>query len=319
MTFFRRSRRWSFASALVLVSGACASGAASGVPVPTPTSEASEAMPELREGDDFVVYLADGRRASMADLVSAMADYDVVFLGEEHNDPITHRVHARLLESAYSDHAEGRPLVLSLEMFERDVQYVVDEYLDDLITESHFRSSARPWDNYETDYRPMVEFAKAHDLEVVAANAPRRYVNRASRLGRASLDALGPDAVRYLPPLPYPEASAAYQAEWDALMGEAAGHMRGSPLDGQTLWDASMAHAVAGALERSAGALVLHVAGGFHIENATGTPEALEHYRPGTSALIVAARPADDPTTWDAERLAGLGDYVIVTRRPTEG
>ena len=119
----------------------------------------------------------------------------------------------------------------------------------------------------------MVEFAKAHDLEVVAANAPRRYVNRASRLGRDSLDVLGDEALRHLPPLPYPEASAAYQAEWDALMGEAAAHMQGSPLDGQTLWDASMGHAVATALDRTAGALVLHMAGGFHVENATGTVE----------------------------------------------
>jgi uncharacterized iron-regulated protein len=268
---------------------------------------------------DFVVYTADGRPATVDDIVAAMVDHDAVFVGEEHNDPVTHRVQALLLQRAFLDHASSRPVVLSLEMFERDVQYIVDEYLDDLITESHFRSSARPWENYEDDYRPMVEFAKAHELEVIAANAPRRYVNRASRLGRDSLRVLGPEATRHLPPLPYPEASPDYQAEWDALMGEAAAHMRGSPLDGQTLWDASMGHAVASALDRSAGALVLHMAGGFHVENATGTPEALQHYRPGSRSLVVAARPAADPSVWDAERLEGLGDFVVVTRAPTEG
>jgi uncharacterized iron-regulated protein len=239
-----------------------------------------------------------------------------VFVGEEHNDPVTHQVQALLLQRAFTDHGAARTVVLSLEMFERDVQYIVDEYLDDLISESHFLSSARPWDRYQTDYRPMVEFARAHELEVVAANAPRRYVNRASRLGRDSLEVLGPDARRYLPPMPYPEASAAYQAEWDALMGDAAAHMSGDPLDGQTLWDASMGNAVATALDRTPGALVLHMAGGFHVENGTGTPEALQHYRPGTRSLIVAARPAADPTMWDAERFDGLGDFVVVTLAP---
>jgi uncharacterized iron-regulated protein len=296
--------------------GACAGTSPMSTPVPAPISEAPA---PLQEGEDFVVYTADGRPATVDDIVAAMVDHDAVFVGEEHNDPVTHRVQALLLQRAFLDHASSRTVVLSLEMFERDVQYIVDEYLDDLITESHFRSSARPWENYEADYRPMVEFAKAHDLEVVAANAPRRYVNRASRLGRDSLGVLGPEATRHLPPLPYPEASPDYQAEWDALMGEAAAHMRGAPLDGQTLWDASMGHAVASALDRVDGALVLHMAGGFHVENATGTPEALQHYRPGSRSLIVAARPAADPSVWDAERLRGLGDFVVVTRAPAGG
>lgn len=270
------------------------------------------------EGTDFFVYHADGRSASFDDVVAAMSGYEAVLVGEEHNDPITHRVQAQLVQRAWVSYAatDRRPVVLSLEMFERDVQYIVDEYLDDLVTEDHFLSSARPWGNYDDDYRPMVEFAKAHGVPVVAANAPRRYVNRASRLGRRGLLALGPEARQHLPPLPYPEASSAYRAEWDALMGDAMQHMSGDPLDGQTLWDASMGHAIARALDETPGVLVLHMAGGFHVENHTGTPEALQHYRPGTRTLVVAARPADDPSTFVAEEHGGLGDFVVLTRRP---
>jgi uncharacterized iron-regulated protein len=276
---------------------------------------AAEAPPPLVEGRDFAVYTADGTATSLDRIVEAAGGVDVVFVGEEHNDPVTHRVQSRLFEQAFLAHAAERAVVLSLEMFERDVQYVLDEYRAGLITEDHFLLSSRPWGNYDPDYRPMVEFAVAHDLEIVAANAPRRYVNRASRLGRASLDSLGPEARRYLPPLPYPMPSDAYQAEWDALMGAAAQHMSGNPIDGQTLWDASMGHAVAGALDRSPGSLVVHMAGGFHVENGTGTPEALQHYRPGTRMLVVAARPADDPTVWNPER-AGIGDFVVLTQAP---
>lgn len=312
---------WRFTSSflLLIALGACAAGGAATAPAAPAAMPADDAPPPPpREGVDFAVYASDGTPSSLDALVAAFADHDAVLVGERHDDPVTHRVQALLLDRAVDDYSTSREVVLSLEMFERDVQYVLDEYLDGLITESHFTGSARPWDNYVPDYRPMVELAREEGLAVVAANAPRRYVNRASRLGRDSLMALGPEAFRYLPPMPYPEASEAYRAEWDALMGEAMAHMQGDPLDGQTLWDASMGHAVATALDAGTDRLVLHMAGGFHVENGTGTPEAIQHYRPGTRSLIVAARPAADPNAWDPA-LAGLGDFVVVTRAPAAG
>jgi hypothetical protein len=44
-------------------------------------------------------------------------------------------------------------------------------------------------------------------MPVVAANAPRRYVNRVSRLGASSVADIGPEGRRFLPPMPYAEAS----------------------------------------------------------------------------------------------------------------
>jgi len=193
----------------------------------------------------------------------------------------------------------------------------VDEYLADLVTEDHFLRSSRPWDNYARDYRPLVELAKENALRVVAANPPRRYVNLASRLGRASLESLSAEARAWLPPLPYPEASAAYRAEWDALMGGVPMHGSGDPLDGQTLWDAGMAESIVRALDDAASErpLVVHLAGGFHVENGTGIPEVVAHYRPGTALRLVAVRAVDDPTRF-AQEHAGAGDFVVLTSEP---
>lgn len=330
-------------SLLALASASCASSS-SNVVAPTVGPDASAPQPEaepgataaLVEGTDYAVFRGDGTPSSLAEIIEAADTLEVVFFGEQHDDQVTHQLQALVLGRLYQRYhrlpdgpnvhpgAPGvetpavggdRTVVLSLEMFERDVQYVVDEYLNDLITESHFLSSARPWEDYEARYRPMVEFARAHGLEIVAANAPRRYVNRASRLGRESLTALPASAKQWLPPLPYPEASAGYQAEWDALMGPAAAHMAGTPFDAQTLWDASMGQMVAEAVDRSEGALVLHLAGSFHVANFTGTPEALQHYRPGTRALVLVAEPGEVGSELGADRL-GLGDFVIVTRAP---
>lgn len=177
------------------------------------------------EGEDFVVYEGDGDVASFAGILAELDGSEAVLVGESHDDAVGHAVEAQLLVRAaqrYGAMAAGtgeRPVVLSLEMFERDVQYILDEYLAGLITEDQFLESARPWERYRSDYRPMVEFARAHGIPVVAANAPRRYVNRVTRLGPSSLGALSPAARRFLPELPYPGPSEAYRAEWDALMG----------------------------------------------------------------------------------------------------
>ncbi len=187
-----------------------------------PTPDSTLADSTLAEA--YRIFRVDGQRATLDDVFEAIAAVDVVFLGEQHDDPVAHYLQAELLTQTRarmaSDEMAPRPLALSLEMFERDVQLILDEYLDDLITESHFLRSSRPWQNYKTDYRPMVEFMKAHGFRVLAANAPRRYANRVSRKGPASLEDLSVWAKGWLPPLPTPGPSPAYKAKWDKLMAE---------------------------------------------------------------------------------------------------
>src|SRR5262249_50739036 len=149
-----------------------------------------------------------------------------------------------------------------------DVQYVLDEYLADLITEPNLIASGRAWKNYESDYRPLVEFAKEKRMPVIAANAPRRYVDRVGRLGAVSLDQIEPEGRRFLPPLPYAKASEAYAARFAGAMRGHQGN-GGSPssgsaertLEAQSLWDASMAYSISEFLTAHPGSRILHVNG----------------------------------------------------------
>ena len=90
--------------------------------------------------------------------------------------------------------------------------------------------------------------------------------------------------------------------------------MRGQ-IDGQALWDATMAYSIAEHLLRNPGALVLHMVGSFHVARGTGIPEHLEGYRPGTSQVIVVMRPVDDVEAFDPERDGENEDFVILTDR----
>ena len=295
--------------------------------------------------ENFRVYDANGTPSDIDDIVQAAITADVVFIGEEHDDPAAHYLEAEILKRLYESYGPNdvseleRRVLLSMEMFERDVQTVMNEYLGDLITERHFLKAARPWPAYRTDYRPLIELAKANGLPVIAANAPGRYVNRVARLGRSSLDQLFPASRAWLPPLPYGEASPRYrekfEAFWEQTKEEGAAHgpkterypkttdqETRSPseqsdafehlIDAQSLWDACMAWSLAEALQQYPGALAIHVNGKFHSEYGLGIPEHLQKYRPDLSSITVTilslpSFPAFDPETTDS------GSFIIIT------
>jgi len=324
---------------LVLLGPGCSLSSDSGLPpghppIPPSAEEAESREAFQGEGEPqagWSLWSAQGEELTVEELAVAAQEVEVVFVGERHGDPGAHRFQAELLDALVElGDSGGRNPILSLEMFERDVQGVMDEYLEGWITEEHFLRAARPWPSYRRDYRPLVERAREEGLSVLAANAPRRYVNRVSRLGRSALEDLPTEALKHLAPLPFPGPSDDYRAEWDALMGAmmgdhgAQGHPEGEahgdgadgPLEAQALWDATMAHSVARALDAASGRrLVLHLTGGFHVGNRTGTPEALLHYRPGTSYLVVMVREGEGELSSPpgTELLSGA-DFVVVTR-----
>jgi uncharacterized iron-regulated protein len=299
-----------------------------------PAGRSADAAP--MEGVDFRVYTRDGGTASMERIAGSLDAADVLLVGEEHDDMVGHALETRMLADALARYQSGaaparRPVVLSLEMFERDVQYILDEYLRGLINEEHFLDSSRPWDDYRRRYRPLIELAKKRGLPVVAANAPRRYVNRVTREGPGALEALGERARSFLPPLPYPGPSDEYRRQWNDLMAEAMGAQEGDTTAGhgyrvnpnaiwaQALWDAAMGEAVASALDGTAGALVIHLAGSFHVERGTGIPERISDYRPGTRVVSVVMTKVEDVADWSAEKHAALADFVILTRASASG
>ncbi len=289
------------------------------------------AQPAPPEAPRYRLYTREGAPAALADLEAALAEARIVLVGEQHDDPVAHELELLLLQTLHAQRSAPRGrrrapnLALSLEMFERDVQPVLNEYLAGLITEPHFLAAARPWGNYATDYRPLVEYAREHGLPVIAANAPRRYVNLVSRRGRAALTDLPAEARLWLPPLPYAAPSAAYRARWEGLMGGMSAHAdtaAAAPamppeasarmLDAQGLWDASMAYAAARYLRNNRSGAVLHLAGAFHVERGSGIADHLRRYAPRARVLAVVIRPADLAAAFPPE-LRGLADFIFLT------
>lgn len=247
-------------------------------------------------------------------LLERLASVDAVFVGETHLDDTTHRAQLFLLEQLLQRRA-GK-VVLSLEMFERDVQPVLDAYLRGEIDEAAFLLRARPWGNYRTDYRPLIECAKANRIPVVAANFPSTLRRRLGGGGEQAFLALPPEQRKLLPETILP-ASKEYWERVDravrghAQMGVAAGDGGDRRYDTQNLWDNAMGDAVAKARKAHPDHLVLHIAGGFHVAYRDGTVAQFLQRCPDQKAVVVALLPTGALHRARPDRDRPQADYLV--------
>lgn len=261
-----------------------------------------------------------------AELLARLERADVVCIGEQHDDPETHRVEAALLDAIGQS---GRPVIVSLEMFERDVQPVVDEYLAGRVTEQEFLARSRPWDRYATDYRRLVELAKQRGWPVIAANVPRPLASAVGRRGMAALDSLTPNA-RRVAALETSCPRDDYHARFMESMQSHAPSGGAAPQAGDSLptamaerfylaqcvKDETMAESIVAArLAAPRNAIAVHFDGAFHSDYAQGTVARVKRRQPSWTLVVLSAVPVADPAVAPIVTQGGKADYVIFTRR----
>ena len=258
-----------------------------------------------------------GERVPLDVLFDRLATADAVFVGETHLCETTHRVELAI----YRELLQRRrgQVVLSLEMFERDAQKVLDDYLQGRIDEAQFLREARPWGNYATAYRRLIERARRDALPVVAANFPRP-LRRALAAVDPTVDepfAALPEHVRELLPKRLFANGPEY---WRRVDNAVRGHigMMGGPtkpgdprlLDMQSLWDNSMGEACADALDRHPGWSVMHVCGGFHSAYWDGTVRQFARRQPDKKVLTVDIMPIANPAAGEVDGKP-RADFVV--------
>jgi uncharacterized iron-regulated protein len=223
---------------------------------------------QLTEKNYRIYSVRLAREVAINDIVDNMLHYDVLFYGEEHNDSVTHYLEYKIFETLHQKFSSS--ITLSMEMFERDVQPVMNEYLTSEIREKNFRKDARAWSNFK-DYRPMIEFCKLNKLDVICANAAGRYSNLAGRKGQNGLIALPEESKKYFAPLPYDTASGKYYEKLTGLFdGSGSKNKKSSTTEtfslvmAQSLWDATMAYSIADYFKYHMGKKIFQINGRFH-------------------------------------------------------
>ena len=261
-----------------------------------------------------IVVPGSDQPASVEAVAAAVVDADLVALGELHQTPGVHRTHHALLRAMYA----RRPnMVIAMEMFERDVQTVVLQYLGGVIDEGEFRAKSRPWPNYARDYRPVIEFAKQRGLMVLAANAPRPLATKAAKEG---LDAVMGD--KHLART----TSAPQDGYWESFQEMMAGHGGMLGDDGmarfyaaQCLKDDTMAESIADHLkgfEPDRRPLAVLICGRAHSDHGWGTVQRVVERLPGIEVRVLSAETVDGPATEVVAADGDVADFVVVAPRP---
>ncbi len=245
-------------------------------------------------------------------MLEDLASADVVFLGETHDDDTTHRVELAVYEAMLA--RRNSKVALAMEMFERDVQPRLDDYLAGKIDEAAFLATARPWQNYREAYRPLVEAAKSAGAPVIASNFPRPLRTKMMGDPEKALQGLGDD--RSLAPAEFLPNSDAYWKRTDNAVRGHLGMMQA--MEGndrryttQSLWDNSMGESCALALDKHPGYSVVHVNGGFHTSYWDGTAGQLRQRKPNAKIKTVSILPAASPSS-AILRGAPVADYVVL-------
>ena len=259
-------------------------------------------------------------------MIAQLASADVVVVGEQHDNAPTHRLELQILEGLAR---RNRSVILSLEMFERDVQPNLNSYLSGQIQEAEFLKVSRPWPAYQSDYKPLVAFASEHRWPVLAANVPRRYASQVARSGLPSINSLSPAERAFFAgsvACPHDRYFKRFQQEMGSHPGAAGGSSVKSVMSddpalmdrlyaAQCLKDETMAESIANAWSAapSPKPLVVHFTGAFHSDFKQGTVSRLQQRLAGKQIRVVSIIPVanlDKIKRSDERRRA---DYVIFT------
>jgi uncharacterized iron-regulated protein len=251
------------------------------------------------------------RRTDYEKLLNAAASADVVLFGELHNNPICHWLELQLTKDLFAE--RGRQLVVGAEMFEADNQTAYDDYLAKRLTDKQLGEKARLWPNFSTDYKPVLDFARQHQLPVVATNVPRRFASLVARQGLAALDSLPAADKAFVAPLPFAVdlTLPGYQRMLD--MGGMHGG-NGMPAmsaenmaRAQATKDATMAHFIL--RHWQPGNVFLHLNGSYHSKNFEGIVWYLRQQKP--ELRVVTIHSVEEADIAKPTEKAGTATFVV--------
>ena len=254
----------------------------------------------------YQLFDINGKTATYEQLLKSAKEADIVLFGELHDNPIGHWLQLELTKDLFEFKKSN--LVLGAEMFEADDQIAINEYLQSKITDKTLKVEVKLWNNYETDYKPLLNFAKANQLNFVAANIPRRYANLVYSQGLEKLDSIDSDAKKWICPLPMK-----YDGElkcYKDIFASAGGHGGQNLPKSQAVKDATMAYFIL--KNWSKGKTFIHYNGSYHSNFHQGIEWYLKQENPKLKVFTIGSTEQSAVDTLSKESI-GMADFIICT------
>ena len=244
-----------------------------------------------QETKPFQFYTKKGKVVKFEKIVDDLANYDIVLFGEHHNNSINHWLQLRLTQELYKK--KNSQMTLGAEMFERDNQSQLNDYLNGKLDAKLLKDSMRLWNNFTTDYKPLVDFAKDKKLKFIATNIPRRYASIVAKKGLDSLNTVTAKEKNWMMKLPVEVTlDTPGYSEMKEMMGDHAGPNAMNFVSAQAVKDATMAESILKNLEN--GKLFLHYHGDFHSKQYGGIYWYLKQSNPNLKIAVISVFESED-------------------------
>jgi uncharacterized iron-regulated protein len=276
-------------------------------------SESKTSQTAVTPGKAPVITTATGEPRSFSQVMTAIETAAVIYLGETHDRAADHIVQLEIIKVLTPKYPR---LAIGLEMFQRPYQSVLDDYLADRITEAELLEKTEYSTRWGFDwelYAPIVRYAKAQKLQLIALNTPQEVTRKVSRQG---LENLSDAEQKFIPPIADiqigSQASAPAYRQMLRQVFEEFHQASSKPADptitaqkferfwlAQILWDETMAAQIAQVLPRQQSATpaqpIVVLAGSGHLVYGYGIPSRVQRRQPQPIAqaiLLLSPTPA---------------------------
>ena len=244
-------------------------------------------VPFIMNGQDlksYQFYNIKGKPVQFQQMVNQLSSYDVVLFGEHHNNSTNHWLQLQVLKSLY-DKKLGK-IMVGAEMFERDNQNGLDQYLIGKLSENNLKDHVRLWSNFSTDYKPLLDFSKNNQIPFIATNVPRRYASLLAKNGMDELLGLAEEEKKWMVKLPFPiDYAAPGYPEMLEMMSDHANSKAKNFVAAQALKDATMAETIIQYHQK--GVLFFHINGDYHSKEFGGIYWYLKTFKPQLKVAVI--------------------------------
>jgi uncharacterized iron-regulated protein len=235
---------------------------------------------------------------TLDDIINRLALKKIIYIGEVHDQYAHHLTQLEIIKAMYDKNTR---ITIAMEMFDRDYQPIIDNYINDKISEREFLKDSRYFKTWGYDYnlyRNIILFAKTNNIPIIALNIEHCLVDKVSKTGLVSLT----DAERDKVPNDIDLSDKEYSKRLKEIFNT---HKRNQLFisfmekdfdhnlrfsyffEAQILWDEYMAESIYLYLKDNIDRQIIVIAGNGHISYGSGIPNRVKRRYDADYSIIL--------------------------------
>jgi uncharacterized iron-regulated protein len=253
---------------------------------------------------ETIISTKTGEAVSFDELMADLAGVRVIYVGEQHSDPVHHRIQLDIIKAVYQTDPD---IVVGMEMFDHTYQHILDLWSAGELDQKTFLQKVHWYANWKWNfelYKDILEFIKQEKIRLVGLNVPFHIP---SKIALGGVENLLDDDRKHIPPN-IDTSIDAHRAYVEKIYN----HHRATKMDSfeffyeaQCAWEDTMAASVA--LNMKDDRMIV-IAGNGHIIRKFGIPDRTFRQTGADFRTVY-------PATAGNEVESDYADYIWVTSR----